>query len=171
MDHVESVAGKYDLMGLCGCQFLSVGQSPLNWFCGSRHRPEGRWGCVQHGEIGSYTSYFSSEFPDVTDHEVSCIDGLCIIMSRRAVDAGMRFDPVVGQFNCYDTDISLQAVLNYKFKVGVLVRRDLFHYSVGKQILSRRFAENELALRRKWNFDIPVGSAVEKLVTETANRA
>ena len=53
VDHVESVAGKYDVLGLCGCDKMSVGQRPLNWFTGSNPFPKNRWGCVTHGEVGN----------------------------------------------------------------------------------------------------------------------
>lgn len=52
VEHVESLAGKYDVLGLCGCDKMSVGQRPLNWYTGSRPYPKSRWGCVTHGEIG-----------------------------------------------------------------------------------------------------------------------
>jgi len=52
------------------------------------------------------TSFFNSHSPNVTDHEVSCIDGLCIIVSRKAIDSGIRFDDSVGKFDLYDTDFS-----------------------------------------------------------------
>ena len=154
--HVESVADKYDVLGLCGCEKFNVSQAPLNWFNGSRPFPQHRWGCVSHGELGDQTSFFNAHSPDVTDREVACIDGLCIIFSKKAVRSGMRFDPSVGEFDCYDTDISMQAVLKYGFRLGVVVRRDLRHFSVGKSILTPRFMENEAKLRRKWNFPEPV---------------
>ena len=92
MNQLEQLSGKYDLIGLCGCAKISVGQSPLNWFCGSIPYPNDRWGCVTHGELGGQVSFFSQHRPDVLDHEVACIDGLCIIFSRKAIDSGLRFD-------------------------------------------------------------------------------
>ena len=59
MDQLEQLSGKYDLVGLCGCAKISVGQSPLNWFCGSIPYPNDRWGCVTHGELGGQVSFFS----------------------------------------------------------------------------------------------------------------
>ena len=154
-DHIAAIHGKYDVIGLCGCSKLVVSQTPLNWFCGSRPCPETRWGCVSHGEIGNQTTYFSSHSPMVFDHEVACIDGLCIIMSKHAVDVGLRFDPSVGDFDLYDTDLSFQALISYKLKLGVIVQKDLHHFSLGKSILSDKFLANEFKFRRKWNLPIP----------------
>lgn len=162
--HVESVAGKYDLIGLCGCAKFCVSQSPLNWFCGSNPFPQFRWGCVTHGELGNQTSFFSQHSPDVTDHEVACIDGLCIIFSKNAVKAGLRFDNSLGSFDFYDSDISMQAVLRYGFKIGVVVRKDLQHYSIGRSILTKDFLQNEAKFRKKWDFRPPAGSFVEKVM-------
>ena len=152
MDQLERLNGKYDLVGLCGCAKISVGQSPLNWFCGSIPYPNDRWGCVTHGELGGQVSFFSQHYPDVLDHEVACIDGLCIIFSRKAIDSGLRFDEALSPFDFYDTDISMQAVLKYKMKVGVIVRKELQHWSVGKSILTPGFLKNEEVFRAKWGF-------------------
>ena len=35
-DHIEKCAEKYDVMGLCGCDKISVSESPLNWFTDTR---------------------------------------------------------------------------------------------------------------------------------------
>lgn len=159
-DHIEKCADKYDVMGLCGCEKISVSESPLNWFCGSRPYPEFRWGCVCHGELGNSVSFFSKDRADTTDHSVSCIDGLCIIISKKAVDAGLRFDENL-KFNCYDTQISFDAILKYKLKVGCLVERELKHFSVGRSILTEEFLDEEYILRKHFNFDIPKGSKLE----------
>ena len=164
IEHIESLNGKYDLIGLCGCAKFNVNQSPLNWFCGSHMYPNDRWGCVTHGELGNQTSFFSQHHPDILDHEVACIDGLCIIFSKKAVEAGLRFDNTLGEFDFYDTDISMQAVLNYKLKVGVAVRKDLTHFSVGRSILTEGFLTNEAKFRKKWNFIPPKGAPVERFM-------
>ena len=157
---VEALNGKYDVMGLCGCAKFNVSQSPLNWFCGSRPFPESRWGCVTHGELGNQTSFFSQHSPNVADHEVACIDGLCIIFTRKAISAGLRFDNALGQFDFYDTDISMQAVMKYGMKLGVVVRKDLVHYSIGKSILTQDFLKNEAKFRNKRNFPPPLNSPI-----------
>lgn len=149
---INECSEKYDVMGLCGCSKFSVSQSPLNWWNGSHPYPACRWGCVTHGELGDHTSFFSSHSPDVADHEVACIDGLCIIISKKAADTGLRFDETLDSFNFYDTDISLQTVIKYKMKLGVIVIKDLYHFSVGRSISTSAFAEAEKKFRAKWNF-------------------
>ena len=150
--HIDSVKSKYDVIGLCGCSKISISQSPLNWFCGSRPYPDCRWGCVTHGELGNKTSYFSQHSPAISDHEVACIDGLCIVMSKHAVEIGLRFDETLAKYDLYDSDISFQAILKYNLKVGVVVRKDLMHYSVGKRIIQPEFLESERKFRDKWKF-------------------
>lgn len=162
IEHLAAVGDKYELIGLCGTSTLNVSQSPLNWWTGSNPTPYEKWGCVTHGELGDQTSYFSEHSPNVMDSEVACIDGLCIIFSRRALETDLAFDESIGDFDFYDTDISCQAVMKYKMKVGVLVQKDLCHYSVGKSILTPSFLDNEIKFREKWNFPIPTDSAVSK---------
>lgn len=160
VSHAESVSGKYDVIGLCGCSKISVGESPLNWYCGSQQFTTDRWGCVTHGEIGNQTSWFSQHHPEVTDHQVACIDGLSITFTRKAVASGLRFDESLGAFDLYDTDISMQAIIKYGLKVGVIVRKDLVHYSVGKSIMTDGFLLNEKKFRAKWNFEAKPGSKI-----------
>lgn len=162
ISHLMEIGSKYDLIGLCGTSTLNVSQSPLNWWTGSNPTPYEKWGCVTHGELGDQTSYFSEHSPNVFDAEVSCIDGLCIIFTRRALDTSLVFDESLGDFDFYDSDISLQAVMTYKLKLGVMVQKDLCHYSVGKSILTPSFLDNELKFRTKWNFPIPPDSAISK---------
>lgn len=100
-------------------------------------------------------SWFSQHSPEVGDHEVACIDGVCIVLAKKAIlDRSLRFDPTVGEFDFYDTDISMQAMMS-GLKLGVVVRKDLMHFSVGKSILSPHFLENELKFRKKWSLPIP----------------
>lgn len=160
--HIIECDGKYDLMGLCGTEVLKVGHTPLNWFTGSMTTNDKRWGCVTHGELGNQLSFFSKDRESITDHEVACIDGLCIIFSRKAVENGLMFDENL-KFNCYDTQISLEALMNRNMTIGVLVEPTLQHYSVGKSILTDDFLEDELVLRTLFNFDFPKGSKIEQL--------
>ena len=153
VEHLSRVGTKYDIIGLCGTSTLNVSQSPLNWWTGSNPTPYEKWGCVTHGELGDQTSYFSEHSPNVMDAEVACIDGLCIIFSRKAIEqTDILFDPTF-EFSHYDTDISFQTVMKYKLKLGVLVHTDLQHYSVGKSILTEGFKQAEEKFRAKWNFN------------------
>ena len=46
----------------------------------------------------------------------------------------------------------MQAVLKYGMKIGVIVRKELQHWSVGKSILTPEFLKNEDVFRIKWGF-------------------
>ena len=162
IEHLADVGPKYGIIGLCGTSTFNVSQSPLNWWTGSNPTPYEKWGCVTHGELGDQTSYFSEHSPSAFDAEVSCIDGLCIIFTRRALETDIAFDESLGKFDFYDSDLSMQAIANYKLKLGVMVQKDLCHYSIGKSILTPEFLDNELKFREKWKFPIPEESAVAK---------
>lgn len=149
LSNIEKCKNKYDIIGLCGTEVLNVSTSPLNWFTGSKTTPNKRWGCVTHGELGNLTSFFSKDRENITDHHVACIDGLCIIFCSSAINSDIKFNEEL-KFNCYDTDISLNAILNYKFKIGVVVEQSLKHYSVGKSILNNDFLTEEKILREKF---------------------
>lgn len=166
MRHLKEIDGKYAIIGLCGTSILNVSQSPLNWWTGSNPTPYAKWGCVTHGELGDQTSYFSEHSPNVMDAEVSCIDGLCIIFSKQALNSEIEFDENLGAFDFYDTDLSMQAVVNYKLKLGVMVQKDLCHYSVGRSILTPSFLDTEEKFRAKWNLPIPKDSAIEKHIAQ-----
>lgn len=163
LNHIEACKDKYDVMGLCGTSILNVSQSPLNWWTGSNPTPQAKWGCVTHGELGNQESYFSIHSPDVLDHEVACIDGLCIIFGPKAIASQMKFDEMF-QWDLYDTDISWQAILTYGLKLGVIVERSLHHYSVGRGILGEDFLRHEIDFRKKWNLEIPSTSPINRLV-------
>lgn len=166
--HIASCSGKYDIMGLCGCEKFSISESPLNWYCASRKYPEFRWGCVSHGELGDLVSFWNSDRKDETDHSVACIDGLCIAMSRKAMETGVRFDEKL-RFNCYDTQISLDAVMKHGLRLGCLVERGLRHFSVGKSITTDVFMEDELELRNHFGFGIPPNSRIERYLKTKEN--
>lgn len=168
-NHIIECKDKYDVMGLCGCEKISISECPLNWFCGSRKFPEHRWGCVCHGELGNQVSFFSGDRFQITDHRVSCIDGLCIIFTRNAINSGLRFDEKL-RFNCYDTQISLDAVMNYKLRLGCIVEKNLKHFSVGRSILGTEFLEDELVLRNRFGFEIPKGSRLENYLESKKNK-
>lgn len=163
VSHIEKCSGKYDVMGLCGCEKISVSESPLNWFCGSSKFPHGRWGCVTHGELNNSTSFFNFDRKNVTDHQVSCIDGLCIILSKKSMESGLRFDENLS-FNCYDTQISFDSIINFKLRLGVIVEPSLIHFSVGRSILQDSFLDEEIILRKRFGFDVPKGSRLESRI-------
>ena len=163
---IERCKDKYDLIGLCGCSKIDVSQTPLNWFTGSRNFKNDRWGSVVHGEIGNSLSFFNAHSPDVLDHSAACIDGLCIIFGPKALNVGLKFDERL-HFNCYDTQISFEALLSKNLKLGVIVEKSLHHYSVGKSILTNDFLNDEVVLRRKYNLGFPTNSKVSTLANLT----
>lgn len=162
IQHIEECKDKYDIIGLCGTSIMNVSQSPLNWWTASNPTPQAKWGCVTHGELGNQKSFFSAHSPNINDHEVACIDGLCIIFTKKAINSNIKFDEQF-LFDFYDTDISMQAVMKYGMKLGVIVEQSLQHYSVGKSILSEDFLRHEVDFRRKWQLDIPQNSPINKL--------
>lgn len=149
--HIESCNEKYDVMGLCGTEYAKISTSPLNWYTSSQTRPDKRWGCVTHIEVGNQTSYFSGDRKEITDHSVALIDGLCIIFGKNAINSEIKFDEQF-LFDQYDTDISLQTVLTYKLRLGCIVEPSLIHNSIGMSITKAEFLEHEKDLRKKWNF-------------------
>ena len=56
------------------------------------------------------------------------------------------------KFDHYDTDFSFECTLKRKLNLGVIVRDDLMHWSVGKSILTPAFLESEKYFREKWKF-------------------
>jgi hypothetical protein len=164
IEHIKQCSSKYDVMGLCGCQKLNTSYSPLNWFTGSSHFPDGRYGCVTHSEDNSGTSFFNYKHPNVTDIPVSCIDGLCIIFTRNALMSGMMFDDNF-KFDFYDTDISFSTILKYKLKLGVIIEKSLHHYSLGKSILTENFLKQEIIFRQKWNLNFPPNSKISSMIS------
>lgn len=93
------------------------------------------------------------------DHEVACIDGLCMIFTKKALSKPIFFDTKF-QYDFYDTDLSFQCVLKYNLKLGVIVEKSLQHYSVGKSILTNDFLMHEVDFRKKWNLEIPPTSPI-----------
>ena len=170
ISHVRECSGRYDVMGLCGCESIKISMSPLNWFTGSLHMPEKRWGCVTHGELGNKTSFFSLDRKDIRDHEVACVDGLCLVMTRKAIDSGLRFNKNL-KFDCYDTNLCLAAIMRHHLKVGCLVETSLMHQSVGKSILGNAFLENERAMRLDLGLDMtPLENALKSRQARTLSR-
>ena len=155
MNHIIEVEGKYDILGLCGTRELDCSASPLNWFTGSHTRPKARYGTVYHGELGNQCSIYNDRFPNVKDIDVACIDGLCIIFTRKALyESDIRFDERF-MFDQYDTDLSLEATINKKLRLGIIVEPSLQHFSVGKSIIQKKFLVGEIELRKKWSLSFP----------------
>ena len=87
--------------------------------------------------------------PDVKDTEVACIDGLCIILSKKLIEKGFRFDTGISDFDFYDTGASFKCLFEMKAKVGVMIE-PVFHVSEGRGILNSKFTEDEKKFRERW---------------------
>lgn len=154
IQHVLLVEGKYDVIGLCGCKKINISKSPLNWFTGSSDFVNERYGCVSHGELGNNVTFFNSHSPFIADTKVACIDGLCIILTKKVIEeTDLLFDERF-KFDHYDTDFSFECTLKRKLNLGVIVRDDLMHWSVGKSILTQSFLESEKHFREKWQLQV-----------------
>ena len=161
ISHIEEVADKYDVIGLCGTTIVNVSQSPLNWYTGSRLNPDARWGCVTHTENGMTQAFFSKDRESITDHEVACIDGMCIVFGPKAIaDSELNFDTMFS-FDFYDTDISFQCLMQQNLKIGVIVEPSLVHDSIGRSIMTDEFLVHEIDFRKKWKLDIPDKSKLQ----------
>ena len=136
ISHLIWIDGKYDMIGLAGTKNLNSSASPLNWFVGSNQFPYSRFGDVtMTDKNGSEVRCFYNQYtPDVKDTEVVCIDGLCIILSKKLINQGFKFDESIAPYDFYDTDSSFQVIFNYKGKLGVMIE-PVFHKSEGLGIL------------------------------------
>ena len=108
-------------------------------------------------------SFFSKDREAVTDHEVACIDGMCIVFGPKAIaDSELNFDTMFS-FDFYDTDISFQCLMQRNLKIGVIVEPSLVHDSVGRSIMTDEFLVHEIDFRKKWKLDIPDKSKLQFL--------
>lgn len=106
-------------------------------------------------------SFFSKDREAVTDHEVACIDGMCIVFGPKAIaDKELNFDTQFS-FDFYDTDISFQCLMQRNLKLGVIVEPSLVHDSIGRSITTDEFLVHEIDFRKKWKLDIPDRSKLQ----------
>lgn len=146
---IAMYADKYDIMGLAGTKVVDTTHSPLSWFTASTQYPDKRYGSVWHDQLGDMgRNLFNSHDPRATDARVSIIDGLCIIVSKKVIDSGIRFDERF-TFDFYDIDFCFTAVMLYKFRIGVLVEL-VIHGSVGMAIRDKSYLKPEILFREKW---------------------
>lgn len=165
LQHIEDCKDKYDVFGLCGTQKLNTNVTPLNWFAGSNKYQFYRIGKVCHGQLDDQVSYFNADRPYITDAEVACIDGLCIVFGKQAIKSNLKFDEQL-TFNCYDTQISLDAILNHNLKLGVIVEDSLQHFSIGLQIINKElFQKDEIRLRDYFKLK-PIDEIIKQNIQE-----
>ena len=145
------------MIGLAGTKNLNYSISPFNWFVGSRDFPYSRYGDVtMTDKNGSEVRCFYNQYkPEIKDTEVVCIDGLCIILSKKLIEKGFRFDTGISDFYFYDTGASFKCLFEMKAKVGVMVE-PVFHESEGIGILKPEFLEDEKKFRERWKSNLEV---------------
>ena len=148
ISHLIWIDGKYDMIGLAGTKNLNASASPLNWYVGSKEFPYSRYGDVTMIDQNDreVRCFYNQYKPDVKDTEVVCIDGLCLILSRKLIEKGFRFDTGISDFDFYDTGASFKCLFEMKAKLGVMVE-PVFHESGGSGILDSKFIEDEKKFR------------------------
>ena len=151
ISHLIWIDGKYEMIGLAGTKNLNASASPVNWFVGSRDFPYSRYGDVTMLQDGNkeIRCWYNALYPDVKDTEVACIDGLCIILSKKLIEKGFRFDTGISDFDFYDTGASFKCLFEMKGKLGVMIE-PVFHVSEGRGILDSKFLEDEKKFRERW---------------------
>ena len=152
ISHLIWIDGKYDMVGLAGTKNLNASASPLNWYVGSKEFIYSRYGDVtmidqNDREVRCFYNQFK---PEIKDTEVVCIDGLCLILTKKLIEKGFRFDESIAPYDFYDTDSSFQVIFNYKGKLGVMIE-PVLHKSEGRGILKPEFLEDEKKFRKKWS--------------------
>ena len=157
ISHLIWIDGKYNMIGLAGTKNLNSSASPLNWFVGSNQFPYSRYGDVtMTDKNGSEVRCFYNQYkPEIKDTEVACIDGLCIILSKKLIEKGFRFDTGISDFDFYDTGASFKCLFEMKGKLGVMIE-PVFHESEGLGILKPEFLEDEKKFRERWKSNLEV---------------
>lgn len=161
-ESVKSGSSKYSLMGFAGSSELLISEtpSPLAWWLTAKvalakSKKPCIYGKIFHPAVDKdksselEESFFNSWCPEVKDHEAACIDGLCMVFGKNMIGSDVLFDESFKN-DFYDMDISLQAILIAKEKVGVLVV-PMIHYSHGMGIMKQEFLEEEAVFRKKWS--------------------
>ena len=145
------------MIGLAGTKNLNASASPLNWFVGSQDFPYSRFGDVTMKQQNGVETrcFYNQHNPDIKDTEVVCIDGLCIILSKKLINQGFIFDTGISDFDFYDTGASFKCLFEMKSKVGVMVE-PVFHESEGMGILKPEFLEDEKKFRERWKSNLEV---------------
>ena len=148
INHLIWIDGRYDMIGLAGTKNLNASASPLNWYVGSKQFIYSRYGDVTMIDQNDreVRCFYNQYKPDVKDTEVVCIDGLCIILSKKLIERGFRFDTGISDFDFYDTGASFKCLFEMKAKVGVMIE-PVFHASGGSGILDSKFLEDEKKFR------------------------
>ena len=157
---LQTMIGKYDIIGFAGAKSIDLKVSPLTWFTGSNEFQDTRYGRViqdvsiltgdKDNKLGE--SFFNSEHPDVFDTAVATIDGCCMVLTSKVINSDILFNSdFLNDF--YDMDFCLNARVNYEFSIGVLVEK-IIHLSLGTAVLTPEYKEREKLFRQRWGLSI-----------------
>lgn len=144
------VKSNYPIMGLAGCTAMPMfgKYHPIAWNTMSDIN-------TQAGEVWHKhqlnTPAKQSIFGNRTNaYPVITIDGLCIILSKEALqDDRLIFDETF-KFDFYDMDLCFTAN-KLGIKIGVIHGGKIIHWSVGKGILKQTYKDAEQQFMAKWN--------------------
>ena len=157
---LQTMVGKYDIVGFAGAKSIDLKVSPLTWFTGSDKFKETRFGRViqdvsfltgdKENRFGE--SFFNSERPEVLDTQVATIDGCCMVLTSKVINSDILFNnDFLNDF--YDIDFCLNARVNYDFSIGVLVEK-IIHMSLGTSVLTPEYKEKEKVFRERWGLSV-----------------
>ena len=153
LQRLSQVKDKYDLIGAAGSSFVIPSTHPFSWFlcgkAGMKKYGRGLYGAVKH-TTNNIPIVYNVGQPKLTDHPALLIDGLFIAFTKRAIQAGLKFDQDLGLFDFYDADISMSALFQHKLRTGVMIVPDLEHGSPGQRILSNAYQKIEAKFKEKW---------------------
>lgn len=138
---------RFDLIGVAGSTAIDMRVTPLSWFNAAKDNRDRR-GVIIHGyDDGALCANAYAPGQNLSS-KCLCIDGVCMVMNRKAIDSGLRFDEQF-TYDFYDMDLSFEATLNHKLSVGVEPLL-MTHYSIGEGILRGSYKDAEKLFRAKW---------------------
>lgn len=149
-------ANGYDVIGVCGGKKWSLvdAAKPNIWTRATSGA--GASGFMIHAptpefanESQSYNgrSYAASNY-GFSPSKTLTLDGSILIMSKKAIDAGLRFDEQFG-FHFYDMDFCITAVKKHKLVVGT-APFIATHESLGQSVAQPEFMEAQKKFVAKW---------------------
>jgi hypothetical protein len=141
------IASKFDLIGVAGATAIDLRKTPLSWYVGVRDAGDRR-GMIFHDINGNIQLDVYGPHRLLQSSRCLCIDGVCMVMNRKALDSSIRFDERF-TYDFYDMDLSFDATVNHKLSIGIEPLL-ITHYSIGEGILNDSYKVAEKAFRDKW---------------------
>ena len=141
------IASEFDLVGVAAATAIDINVTPLSWYNAAKDVRDRRGSITHMIDSKPYlNAYGPPGCPDTA--RCLCLDGVCMIMNRKAIDSGLRFDERFA-FDFYDMDLSFEAVLNHKLSIGVEPIH-LIHHSIGEGIMKDSYKIAEKTFKDKW---------------------